>query len=242
MKMTKEEFAEKLNGLEYPTVFEANIEADAKESGLVVVYGMSDDLMEMRGAINDEGDCFQGDTFTINKDGIMQDFRHYDGSREEVLEKYFLAKNSPKAAIKAVWDEDGIPWQIRTDLPHATFDIMEDGELYCKGIVFNIDDIHGAGYPTAVTQERIDALFAAATFEDAKMGKKTTVVVMTLPNGFELVESSACVSPDNYDHAVGVEICKRQLKNAIWAYEGYLLQSQHARGNSYLCPSDEYHD
>ena len=44
-----------------------------------------------------------------------------------------------------------------------------------------------------VPKEEIDALVEAATFTDTKLGKKTTVVCMTLPNGFELIESSGCV-------------------------------------------------
>ena len=39
----------------------------AKDSGLVIVYGASDDLMEFEGAIEDEIGCYDGDTIHITK-------------------------------------------------------------------------------------------------------------------------------------------------------------------------------
>ena len=32
-------------------------------------------------------------------------------------------------------------WTYMTDIPHATFDVMDDGELYCRGIVFALADL-----------------------------------------------------------------------------------------------------
>jgi len=32
-------------------------------------------------------------------------------------------------------------WTIDTNIPHETFDILADGEKYCKGIVFSLNDI-----------------------------------------------------------------------------------------------------
>ena len=34
-----------------------------------------------------------------------------------------------------------VSWSYLTDIPHKTFDIMEDGEIYCRGIVFSLDDL-----------------------------------------------------------------------------------------------------
>lgn len=41
-------------------------------------------------------------------------------------------------------------------------------------------------------------------------GEKTTVVRAVLANGFELVESSSCVSEENYDEKLGAEICMKK--------------------------------
>ena len=46
-----------------------------------------------------------------------------------------------------------------------------------------------------------------------------------LKNGFEIVESSSCVSPENYDEAMGREICMEKIKDKVWMLLGFLLQT-----------------
>lgn len=77
-----------------------------------------------------------------------------------------------------------------------------------------------------VTQEDVDKLLDASMVCDVKMGTKSTVVCVTLPNGFEIVTSSSCVDPDNYDHELGKEICMERVEDKIWELEGYLLQNR----------------
>ena len=57
------------------------------------------------------------------------------------------------------------------------------------------------------------------------MGEKTTVVKATLKNGFEIVEASSCVSKENYDEKLGAEICLEKIKDKIWSFLGFLLQT-----------------
>lgn len=57
------------------------------------------------------------------------------------------------------------------------------------------------------------------------MGGKTTVVRAVLKNGFEIVESSSCVSAENYDEKLGEEICMKRIRNKIWELLGFLLQT-----------------
>jgi len=57
------------------------------------------------------------------------------------------------------------------------------------------------------------------------LGEKTTVVRVVLVNGFEILESSACVDPVNYDEAMGRDICLRKIKDKIWGLLGFLLQT-----------------
>lgn len=54
---------------------------------------------------------------------------------------------------------------------------------------------------------------------------KTTVVRAVLKNGFEIVESSSCVSAENYDEKLGEEICMERIRNKIWELLGFLLQT-----------------
>ena len=53
-----------------------------------------------------------------------------------------MPANAKLREIEAVWCAPGKPtWSYETDIPHATFNICEDGELYCEGIVFSIDHL-----------------------------------------------------------------------------------------------------
>ena len=102
----------------------------AKEHNLVVVFGASDDLMEFRGAIDDETGCFGGDIIAFTKNGIdVDEYGEYIG----------------KNIIEACWSKvvNGIhySWSYKTDIPHSTFEIWDGGEAYCLGIVFCMEDL-----------------------------------------------------------------------------------------------------
>lgn len=139
-KITKEQLAETLNGNEYGNEITKEQEQQAKESGLVVVFGYSDDNMELRGAIDDEIGCYEGGEIKFTKEG-----KQIDEDDMEVLEKYNVV---PKLnTIEAVWDkpfgenDERCSFQYKTDIPHSQFRIMEDDELYCVGIIFNVTDL-----------------------------------------------------------------------------------------------------
>lgn len=57
------------------------------------------------------------------------------------------------------------------------------------------------------------------------LGVKTTAVVLTLRNGFEVVGTSACVDPANYKQEVGAEYARKRAIDKVWELEGYKLQS-----------------
>lgn len=59
----------------------------------------------------------------------------------------------------------------------------------------------------------------------SKVGEKTTVVRVVLKNGFEIVESSACVDAANYCEEIGIDVCMKKIKDRIWGYLGFLLQT-----------------
>lgn len=61
--------------------------------------------------------------------------------------------------------------------------------------------------------------------EAVTMGGKTTVVRAVLKNGFVIVESSSCVSAENYDEKLGEEICMKRIRNKVWELLGFLLQT-----------------
>lgn len=77
-----------------------------------------------------------------------------------------------------------------------------------------------------ITKKQIDKIVNNSKVDVKTVFDKCTVVSMQLPNGFVLVESSACVDSENYDYNLGVQICKERLINRIWELEGYRLQNE----------------
>ncbi len=73
----------------------------------------------------------------------------------------------------------------------------------------------------SISQQMVDD-FILETWTQT-MGDKTTVVRALLRNGFEIVESSACVSAENYDEKLGREICLGKIKDKVWFLLGFLL-------------------
>lgn len=143
--MTKEEAAVLLNGFEYPA---REIEQHHKAlaaAGLVAVFGASDDLLEFRGAIYDEVGAYDGTTALIDAEGLIPTFDAVsDEGDEDQMATYFRRKPNG-VGIEALWSPDEIKasWLIKTSIPHATFDILEDGDLFCRGVVFSLADAVG---------------------------------------------------------------------------------------------------
>lgn len=123
-----------LDGMEYAEEPPKEIISNAKEDGIVIVFGASDDLMEFRGAIEDEFGCFEGGTAYLNKEGLMVN----KCDNEDC--PYFQEKLSHAKDIEAIWDSEGYSWIYKTEIPHLTFEILEEGEKYCRGIVFWLGD------------------------------------------------------------------------------------------------------
>lgn len=135
--MNTKEFAKMLNGRERGTEISMEEERLAKTHGLVVLFGASDDLMEICGAIEEECDCYEGGTFYLTKTVVLDAPDCDPGDCP-----YFSAAKSAAKTIKAVWHDDGEPsWTYETEVPHEAFNICEDGEVWCVGIVFNMEDL-----------------------------------------------------------------------------------------------------
>ena len=125
--MTLKEFASLLDGREYLCEITPEEEKLAKELGFVVVFGYSDDNAELRGAIDDEIGCYDGG-----------ELFHVD----------------LPATIYADWCPEDIDcsWAYGTSIPHEKFCIYEHGELYCVGIVCDINK------PKQTNADRIRAM------------------------------------------------------------------------------------
>lgn len=131
--MTKEELAELISGRATYEELTSQEAQCAKESGLVVVFGRSDDRMEFRGAIRDEVGCYEGGIAYLDKRGLFIDKCENDSCPYEEKERQKCR------TIRAIWNDKGNPcWTYETEIPHAEFNIYEDGEIYCVGIVFDM--------------------------------------------------------------------------------------------------------
>jgi hypothetical protein len=134
--MDAKELAAKIHGIEYPGRFSKDLLAQAKADGLVIVYGASDDLMEFEGALYDEIGAYDGGKAYLNGKGLLEN----ECGNDEC--PHFKRIREKAVTIEAMWCErDGVSWTYKTAIPHETFDILEDGDLYCRGIVFAMADL-----------------------------------------------------------------------------------------------------
>jgi hypothetical protein len=142
MTLTAKETAARLDQNEYRKEGSRELWAEMKASGLVAVFGASDDLMEFRGAIDEELDAYDGTTAYVTAAGMLK-------SECECDCPYFKRIQEKAASIEAIWcgTDDGLEfsWTYKTTIPHAKFTIIEscddDTDLYCRGIVFALADV-----------------------------------------------------------------------------------------------------
>lgn len=138
--MNIHDLAKQIDGVQYRkenTRFDKN---EAKTNRIVVVYGASDDLMEFDGAISDEIGAYDGTEANISTRGLVIE---PDCDCDAARELHDMKLRGGKS-IKAIWapdDGSGASWKYETSIPHATFNVMEDDDLYCVGIVFSLDEL-----------------------------------------------------------------------------------------------------
>lgn len=53
-----------------------------------------------------------------------------------------------------------------------------------------------------------------------------TICILVLYNGFTVVGTSACASPENFDAELGKNIARDKARDQIWALEGYALKGR----------------
>lgn len=144
--MNAKEWAAKLNGREYTEEITVAEEAGARSDNVLIVFGQSDDLMEFRGAIDDETGAWEGQTVKITPEGVL-----FSEEENNETHEWNRVQISCMPKIMAIWcpkGEDGkeyASWLIDSKVPHESFDIMEDGKLYCRGAVFAMADLEAWG-------------------------------------------------------------------------------------------------
>lgn len=122
--------------LQYLTNIPQELIDTAKANRLVIIFGASDDLMEFRGAIYDEIGAYDGTTAYLDSNGLLQN----DCENDEC--PHFAKLKATASTVRAILSDTGTPcWTYQTDIPHSEFNIHEDGEMYCRGIVLCLDDM-----------------------------------------------------------------------------------------------------
>lgn len=139
--MDAKELAKLLNGRNYGNEITKEEEKIAKENYLVVIFGCSDDCVELRGAIDEE---FGDHLIYFNKKGLVEnecndgDCPYFEEIKEQsakIQPEFCNYPDMPNGWGFKANNADG------TEIPCETFDIMEDGEVFCRGIVFSLDDV-----------------------------------------------------------------------------------------------------
>lgn len=143
--MTYGELAAILNGREYREEITREESRLAAAAGLLVVFGASDDLTELRGVIDDEVGSCDGANILISDDNkVIPDEDEIEREERETLEKFgvlqiVIDRIENARVITALWcNEPDYSWTFTTELPHATFDIMEGDEKFCRGLVVDL--------------------------------------------------------------------------------------------------------
>ena len=141
--MTHTQLAAILNGREMGEEITRNEEEQASTEGFVVAFGYSDDNIELRGAIHAEISCYAGGYFKIGPEAVMEPKEESDEITLADARLYIERERKSLNTLKAEWcPKDAIcSWRISIDCPHSKFSVMEEGELFCIGIVFSISDL-----------------------------------------------------------------------------------------------------
>lgn len=138
--MSAKELARQLTGISCPVEIPNELYEQARAAGLVIVYGYDDDLMEFEGAIDGELGCRGGRIVWVDSAGLVPDSEDIDKHDKAALLDCLMRKSSSRS-IEAMWrDEEGYSWTYSTNIPHETFEVVEDGSPYCRGIVFSLAD------------------------------------------------------------------------------------------------------
>lgn len=127
------DFAKMLDGRERGSELSEQESLAAQKLHLVIVFGYSDDNMELRGAIDDEVGCYDGGFAYITRAGLAVN---------ECDRDYCVRANKESKTIEALWDkETPFAWTYKTDISHETFIVYDDGDKFCRGIVFDLRDV-----------------------------------------------------------------------------------------------------
>ena len=147
-RITKEQLAGMLNNVEVGNEDNRKIWDLAYKNGLVICFGYSDDNLELRGAIDDEIGAYDGGEaylyFDKNNEpcAISNSDERYEDLAQALL-RLGLEFNILKHKVIAEWCPKDLEtsWRITATVPYASFNVYEDGDLFCVGCVIDVNYI-----------------------------------------------------------------------------------------------------
>lgn len=131
--MKAKDLAARLHGVDLNDI-PSELDSEARRAGLVVVYGISRDTVEFCGALRGEADVPQGGIVYFDADGLLPEA---DEVPEAERHAYYDRKRMA-GSIYAEWQQDGFAWTFTMAPPHSRFVMSNDGQRYCRGIVFSL--------------------------------------------------------------------------------------------------------
>ena len=148
--MNMEEFAKSLDGREMGREIGKELTKEeeqlAKENRWVVVFGHSDDCIELRGFIHDELYRDRNpDKFWFSAQGPMKTWDDVDHDDEEEMEEYFENKYNAIGQLDvhygSTFDGEYFDWVFDWSWPHEVFRIYEDDNGFCLGVIFKMPEV-----------------------------------------------------------------------------------------------------
>jgi hypothetical protein len=129
-KISAEELAKQLNGFDVNDSFTKGVVNLAKNSNLVIVSAIGDDTIIFSGSLKDEFDLLHGGQIFMAKEG------------GEYIPYKKQSQDKSRKVIEVFWDKHSIfKWKFLTLIKHVTYDLKKDGKSFCKGIIFNLNDV-----------------------------------------------------------------------------------------------------
>ena len=77
-----------------------------------------------------------------------------------------------------------------------------------------------------VTEKDVESAIMAEQF--LKIGNKTTVCLLILNTGYEVVGTSSVVDPEKFDFVIGKEFARERAVDQVWGHLGSIVQYQKA--------------
>jgi len=111
---------------------------------LFILWGHSDDLLEVDGACRDEADAYDGTTVRLDAEGFLpinEDGTFQDDEPADIEEcRTWVSRYDASVEVKAEWEPEGtdLTWRVSVvddSIPCAAFIIREDGKPICQAVV-----------------------------------------------------------------------------------------------------------